>query len=306
MTSPALQASALSRRYGSHDALCELSLEVPPGRVVALLGPNGAGKTTLLKLLLGLLEPTSGSSRVLGEPSRALPPPVSCRIAAIIDGHEPPPWATVARLLDLQASAASDFDRNLAEGLLRDRRLSKNDRYGALSKGQKRWTLAALTLATRADLLLLDEPADGLDPEARRELYDRVRDLVTERNATALVATHIIGDIERVADDVAMINRGRLVLHEPLDDLRDSVRLLELPDDGDALHALEGVEVLHREQPADTSLAWIRCDPDTIAAIKSRLHPAPRTWTVNLESLYLAVVKEQQALPQETSVEVRS
>jgi len=223
-----IRAENLTRDYRAKRALDNLSMQVAPGRVVALLGPNGAGKSTLLRLLMGLIEPTSGQSWLLGASSRALTQHVLDRVAAMLDGCEPPRWATPKRMMALQADASKSFSRDRAMELIAQHDPLLDTRYGALSRGQKRWVLASLCLATGADVLLLDEPADGLDTASRREVYDLIRDHVNERNATALVTTHIIHDIERVADEVAILNKGQLILHESLDDLRERVREVEL------------------------------------------------------------------------------
>jgi len=300
----AIETDRLSRQFGRLWALRDVTLTVPPGRVVALLGPNGAGKTTLLRLLLGLLEPTSGTSKVLGAPSRSLPAEVSCRIASIVDGHEPPRWATLKGLMDLQASAAPEFDRDLARHFVVDRGMSPKDRYGALSKGQKRWALTGIALAGNADVLLLDEPADGLDPAAREEFYGRLRDHATEREAAVLVATHIIGDIERVADDVALIDRGGIILSASLEDLRERVREVELPADVAIADLGEGIDVIAGKSDSDGRVVWLRCDKPVDDSLRKRLGDQALIRTVGLESLYLVLTREQTKSRVESPEEV--
>ena len=281
----AVQTNDLSRNFGALRAVDCVSFSIPSGRVVALLGPNGAGKTTLISMLLGLLEPTGGSARVLGAEPRAMPADVAARIAATGDLLTPPSWARLREMLDLQQSASPHFDRAYAESFCRGRGMNLSSRFGSLSKGQKRWVLAGLALASGADLLLLDEPADGLDPAARRELYDQVRDTVTLRGATALVATHVIGDVERVADDVIIIRDGQVALHESLEDLRDRVREIEMPG-LDAMPDMgPGITTLGVRVEGSGLVAHIRCEEGAPAGWEGpRGCAAIRT--VGLEPLY--------------------
>ena len=181
----AIETDELSRDYGRKRALDRVSIRIPPGRVVALLGPNGAGKTTLLALLMGLREPTEGQAYLLGSLSRLLPANICRRIGCVGEGYEPPRSTKLKQMLQLQAAAAHTFDREFAATLLAERQLSLGTRYGGLSKGQKRWALAALAMASRPNVLIMDEPVDGLDPAARRALDDHVRDHVNNTDATA-------------------------------------------------------------------------------------------------------------------------
>ena len=133
MNGGAIRADGLTRDYGRFRALDHVNLTIEPGRVVALLGPNGAGKTTLLRLLLGLLEPTEGRSWLLGEASRALPGAVVSRIGYMGDAEEPPGWATIRGLIDLQADASAHFDRERMTQLLEAQGLGPGRTYGSLS-----------------------------------------------------------------------------------------------------------------------------------------------------------------------------
>jgi ABC-2 type transport system ATP-binding protein len=151
-----------------------------------------------------------------------------------------------------------------------------------------------LALASGADVLLVDEPADGLDPVARRRLYDRLREHANHSGATVLVVTHIIGDIERVADDVAILHHGRLVLHQPLEDLREQVREIELQS-GTSIPSLpDGVELLGMRAVGDSQLMWVRC----IAAVSQNLAGICGVRSsvrhVDLETLYLALTEHRR------------
>ena len=161
--------------------------------------------------------------------------------------------------------------------------------YGSLSKGQKKWVRAGLILAAGTDVLLMDEPAEGLDPSARQDLYDRLREHASQRDATAVVATHVISDIERIADDVALIDRGRLVVHAALEDLREQVRQIELSADEPAPPWPAGVAVLGHRRDGDVQFIWVRCPPGIESDLESVLPRQAVVRGVGLETFYLAV-----------------
>lgn len=291
MNALAVKTDHLTRDFGHVRALDGLSIDVPPGHVLALLGPNGAGKTTFLKLVMGLIEPTRGQAWVLGAPARHQPADVCSRIAFVGDGHEPPRWASLKDLEALQAGASPRFDGERFRSLLPDRDLSMRSRFAALSKGQKRWVLAGLAFAAKPDLLLMDEPADGLDPSARLSLYDRLRDHVSDTDASAIVTTHVIGDIERVADDVAIIDRGKLILHAPLEDLREQVRQVELSDGGVMPDLGNSMTLLGSVEWKGAAIVWVRCQGGDDGELRRLVGPAARVRPVGLEDVYLAIAE---------------
>lgn len=287
-TVPAIHAAGLTRDYGTRRALDRLDLQVEPGRIAALLGTNGAGKSTLLKLLAGFLEPTAGEARMIGVAAREVPNAFPFSVASLIDGHEPPAWATAARMIAMQAEASPKFDGDFANKFSFGGGVDSRTPYGALSKGQRRRILAGLVLASGGDVMLLDEPADGLDPAARRELYDVLRRRVNDSGATALVATHIINDVERIADDVAIVDHGRLLLSASLEDLREQVREIEL-EPGRTVHSNGSIQVLGAKSMDDVEMFWVRSkfgEP----YIAATLTPVSIR-AVGLEDLFLALTQ---------------
>lgn len=295
MNDAAIRTEDLSRDYGRKHALVSVDLAVERGRIVALLGPNGAGKTTFLRLLMGLLDATSGRSWVLESPSRALPGRTAAKIGYMGDVDEPPRWATIKQLMHLQAESSAEFDRAFFERSMTARKLDLPRRYGSLSKGQKKWVRAALVLAGKPSVLLMDEPAEGLDPSARQGLYDELRDYVTESEATAVVATHIISDIERIADDVAVIDRGRVVAHAALEDLREQVREVQLPADGPVPEFGDSVELLGSKVASGTRLIWLRCARGSLNELEESLPATSAVRPANLETFYLALTQHNSS-----------
>ena len=284
-----IRTQALTRRFDRTLALDRVNLEVASGNIIALLGPNGAGKTTFLRVLMGLLEPSEGAASVFGEDVRALSEEVAVRVGYMADTAEPPAWLTVGQLIDLKASAAPGFDRERMRDWLS---VPQGSRYGTLSKGQKKWVRAGTTLAAQPDLVLMDEPAEGLDPSARRALYDHLRHYVNEHQATAVVTTHVISDIERVADDVAILRQGTLVLHGLLEDLREEVREVRLPQGHKSVLWPGSVDVLGQQEDLHETIYWVRCSPEILETVpldRAGIKP------VSLERLYFLITEKGQS-----------
>lgn len=279
----------LSKCYGNICALAGLSVSAGPGRVIALLGPNGAGKTTLLKLLLGHLEPTQGRAMLFGEPARALSPRTASRVASLIDRQEPPKLATLGLLTRLQAAASPTFNHAWFAEQLASLELKHPIAYGLMSKGQRRQVLANLCLASGADLLMLDEPAEGLDTSARRHLYDVVRKKSNDAGTTIFIATHNIHDIERVADDVVLLVKGKLVLHEALETLREQMREVIMPLNIPATPLVEGAEILRKSTSAGMRSLHVRLPEGKQSALEDHARPLAEEHYVDLENLYLAL-----------------
>ena len=254
----AVQIKRLCRDFGAFHAVDRVSLSIRPGQILALIGPNGAGKTTLLKLLLGLIAPTSGDADVLGEPCFPASATMARRIASLLDTHEPPRGVRVRDLLKLKSGVSGEFDVPRAAELIQQRGLSLDKTWHTLSKGQGRWVLSTIALASSPELLVMDEPADGLDPAARRQLYGLIREEVNRWDTTALITSHILSDVERVADEVAIIAHGRLLLHAPLEDLREQVREVEVSNEFSPDKLPPDVKLLGQKTSGETTLVWIR------------------------------------------------
>ena len=208
---PVLSCQALTKRYGDRVALGDVTLSVPRGRVVGLLGPNGSGKTTLLKIVAILLQPTSGTVQVEGQ----APSPETKACVSFLP--ERPYFSSsmkVSGCLSYFADFYRDFDRALAEEMLARLAVPLQAPMSALSKGTKEKVQLVLVMARRAALYLLDEPIGGVDPAARDFILDTILSQY-RREATILLSTHLIADVERVLDDFVFLHYGTLVMHAP-------------------------------------------------------------------------------------------
>ena len=224
MSESAVQINQLSKRFGRNKVLKPLDLTVPIGSIFGLVGMNGAGKTTLIRMIMGHLHPSGGNITVLGQGPWYCPESVRSRIAYVSENMNLPRYMTPEKAVALGAKIYSQWDAPLAERLLDDFDLRGKGAFKTLSKGQKRKVCILLAICQNADLLVMDEPASGLDVVARREFLDQVLETACRPGRTVLLSSHLLSDLERVIDRLAMIHQGRLVMTGDLESLKSSVR----------------------------------------------------------------------------------
>lgn len=230
MNASIIDISQLTRRFGAITALDSVSLSVPRGRVYGLVGANGAGKTTLIKHILGLLRAESGSVRVFGLDPVADPVGVLSRIGYLSEDHDLPAWMRVDELIRYSRAFYPRWDDAYAEELRLAFALDSVARIKNLSKGQKARAGLLTALAHRPDLLVLDEPSSGLDPIVRRDILGAVIRTIADEGRTVLFSSHLLDEVEQVADHVTMIREGSIVLSAPLDVIKDTHRGASLDD----------------------------------------------------------------------------
>ena len=276
-TTLALEASSLGRRYGGTWALSDCSLSLPTTRVVALVGPNGAGKTTLLHLATGLLQPTSGSIRVLGE-MPAADPEILGRVGFV--AQEMPLYRsfTVEEMLRFGEATNPKWDRQLAVERLASLEIPLSQKVGTLSGGQRAQVSLAIALAKRPELLLLDEPLASLDPLARRDFLAVLMEGVAEHGVSVVLSSHLVTDLERVCDHLVVLRGGRVAVDGDIGGLVRTHRLLSGPRHSGAL---DGVgEVIDRTDTDRQTVALVRTDGPV-------LDPAWEVREVDLEEIVL-------------------
>ena len=210
----------LTRRFGSKTAVNNVSLYVPRGCVFGLVGENGAGKTTLIKHLLGLLVAQTGSVRVFGLDPVADPKGVLGRIGYLSEQPDLPGWMRVDELLRYAQAFYTNWNMGYAEQLREQFGLNPAQRIKTLSKGQTTKAAMLAAQAHRPDLLLLDEPSSGLDPLVRRDILEAVIRTVADEGRTVFFSSHLLEEIERVSDYIAMLHQGQVVMCGPLDEVK--------------------------------------------------------------------------------------
>ena len=221
-----IAVAGLSRHFKARAALAEVSLYVPRGCVFGLVGENGAGKTTLIKHLLGLLRAESGTVRVFGLDPIAHTVEVLGRVGYLSENRDLPAWMRVDEVLRYTAGFYPQWDSRYAEALRRQFGLNLSTRVRILSQGQLAKLGLLLALAHRPELLLLDEPSSGLDPLVRRDILEAIIRSVAGEGRTVLFSSHLLDEVERVSDYLAMIHQGRVVFCGPLDHVKQNHRRL--------------------------------------------------------------------------------
>ena len=212
-----LTCTGLTKQYGSKAALDNLNLTLPRGRIIGLLGPNGSGKTTLIKLINGLLAPTAGQLYINGNE----PGPDTKKVVSYLPERTYfNSWMKVNDILDFFCDFYADFRRNRAEDMLQRLGIDPTARLSTMSKGTKEKVQLIMVMSRDADLYCLDEPIGGVDPAARNYILQTIISNYNE-NASVLISTHLISDIENVLDDVIFIQNGHIRLHTSVDAIRE-------------------------------------------------------------------------------------
>ena len=211
-----LECKNLTKKYLTKTALDGIDLQVPKGAIVGLLGPNGSGKTTLLKLAAGLLKPTEGKIKVCGlEPGAE---------SKLISAYQPDrvylnDWMTVENLVEMMADFYSNFNKDKAYNMLENLDIETQDKLKSLSKGTKEKVQLILTMSREVPLYMLDEPIGGVDPAARDYILNTIISNYSE-NATVIISTHLISDIEPVLNYVLFLKKGNIIRQGDVDDIR--------------------------------------------------------------------------------------
>jgi ABC-2 type transport system ATP-binding protein len=286
MSMNVIETSGLGKRYGSAWALRECMLAIPAGHVVALAGPNGAGKTTLLNLAVGLAEPSAGGVTVLGGRPAGSP--------AALDGiafvaQDTPLYKNLsaADMLHLTRNLNRRFDQPYAQTRLAELGIPLNRKAGKLSGGQQAQLALTLALARRPRLLVLDEPVAMLDPVARHDFLASVLTAAAADGVSVVLSSHVLAELERVADYLILLSRGRVQLAGEVDDLLASHRVLTGPAAEAGRYA--GRPVVHARRAGDRAHLLVRATAGD---------PVPPGWEahpVGLEEFALAYLREPGA-----------
>jgi len=224
----AVSIRSLSKSFGSQAVLQNISTEVNPGDVVGVIGKNGAGKTTLLETLLGFSPPSSGNAAIFGEDCRSMSAATKARIGFVPQQDELLPTLTGKRQLTMTGSFYSNWDGALVNRLAQEWEVPLDRRASVLSGGERQKLSTLMALGNRPDLLVLDEPVASLDPLARRRFLQQLLEMAADESRAVIFSTHIVSDLERVANRIWLMKDGRLLWDGDLDALKSSVRRLHL------------------------------------------------------------------------------
>ncbi len=285
----AIETEELTKAFGDVRAVDGLNLQVPVGSIFGLLGPNGAGKTTTIKMLLGLVAPTSGSARVLGFDVRTQSEEIRRRVGYLSETSGMYGYMSVGELLSFTRRLYPRWDKAVEDKYIDLFRLPRTRRVSALSRGMRTQLGLILALAPCPELIVLDEPTNGLDPVGVRHFLQVILDEVSGSGQTVLMSSHMLYQVERVADRVGLLVRGKLLLSKPMDQLKLGQKKIQAAfqvDPPDKILKMPGIErvdhdgrryVIHVSDNVDEIVAKLREIP----------HFAVEVVDLNLEDIFM-------------------
>ena len=294
MNENVIETRGLTRYFGHRCVVDMLNLSVPRGCIFGFLGRNGAGKSTTIRMLLGLVAPTRGTASVLGYDSTALPPEARARIGYLAEGHHVYGWMTVRECGAFQSAFYPRWNSRVFDGVVKHFGLTPNAKAGDLSRGERAGLCLALTLAPQPELLILDDPALGLDPVARRGLLQSMIYLTRKADQTVFFSSHLLADVERVADRIAVLDGSLLRADCALETFRRRVRqfVLTFPGPPPPLPPLPGLlQTLRAGREVTLTLASYDSDTERrLAALgASRVDEAP----LGLEDAFVSYLSDR-------------
>ena len=263
-----LDLQNITKTFGSFKALDDLSMHVPKGAVYGLVGPNGAGKSTAIRCALGVYRPDSGSVLLEGEPVWENPD-AKVRICSIPDDIFYFPSATMEDMRKFYRGIYPNFDNALFERLYEVFQLPRNGQIRRFSKGMQKQASFHLSICTRPDMLILDEPVDGLDPVMRRQVWSLILAEVAQKETTVLISSHNLRELEDICDHVGIMDHGKMLLERSLADMQGSIVKLQIvgmvPQD---------LEVLHESNSGRLQTLIVRGSAHEVTEKVAATHPA--------------------------------
>ena len=263
-----LEVKNLTKTFGDFKALDDLTMTVPKGAVYGLVGPNGAGKSTLIRHVLGVYRPDSGSVEMEGQPVYENPA-MKTRIGSIPDDVFYFPSATLEDMRAFYKGMYHQFDDALFNRLYEVFRLPPKSQLRRFSKGMQKQAAFHLSICTRPDLLVLDEPVDGLDPVMRRQVWSLLASDVAQRETTVLVSSHNLRELEDICDHVGIVDHGKMLLERSLADMQGMTHKLQLVGE-----LPQGLQVLHESTSGRLRTLIVRGSAEEIQARVKTVEPA--------------------------------
>ena len=290
----AVETTELTKRFGKHLAVDHLTMQVPAGSVFAFLGRNGAGKTTTIRILLDLLNRTSGQAHILGLDCVKGSLEIKKRIGYVAEGQKMYDWMKVDEIIWFCKGFYPDWDDALAAELKDKLELPGRSKIGEMSRGMQAKLALLLAMAYRPELLILDEPTAGLDVVVRRDFLEGVIELIQEEGRTVFFSSHIVHEVERVADWVGVIDHGKLIWCSTLDEMKSSIKRLVLGfDTPPASPRIPGL--LTTESSGRQLAVTVRDFSDeTVAAAKALGASDISVQDLNLEDIFVALVGKSE------------
>lgn len=288
----AIVIDRLTKYYGDKCVVNQVSLRIPTGCVYGFLGRNGAGKSTLIKMLLGMVQPDSGRAALLGDEIGALRPETRARIAYLAEGHPLYRWMSVGEAVRFTRAFYPNWNQRSMQAILDHFGIASSAKIGRLSNGQRAQVSLALALAPDPELLILDDPTLGLDTVVRRDFLESMIHLIQRRGRTILFSSHILGDVERVADRIGIMADGVLRVDCPTDHFKQAVRrvVLEFTGDVPAFPKCPGL-VSQRQIGGKLELVVLDYGDELQATVESLLPASVDVLEMNLEDAFIAYTR---------------
>jgi ABC-2 type transport system ATP-binding protein len=291
----AIETRNLGRKFGKFEAVKSVSLTVPKGTVFGLLGVNGAGKSTIIKMIMGHLRPTTGEIRVLG---RALGEDllgIRSRVAYVSENRYLYEWMTVEESIRFTRAFHETWDERKAADLLKRFSLPPEKKVRQLSRGNRARLCLLLALSFNPELIILDEPTSGLDPIVRRDFIENIVAEIAEEGKTVLFSSHIVDEVERVADYVGIINEGELLLVSTLDNIKASYKRVRYATNGtrpevSSVPGVMAVENGRHEQVLMVS-TW---GDETLRTLGEHGVKNPEVLPISLEDIFVNTVRAER------------
>jgi len=296
MNDAVIRTEKLTKRYGKLTAVDGVSLDVPPGKVFALMGRNGAGKTSLIRMLLGLTTASAGAATVLGLDSAKQHVEIRKRTGYVPETHHMYLWMTVAEIARFTSAFYPTWNEKLCNDLIETFGLDRTKKIKELSKGMVAKVALTLSLAHEPRLLVLDEPTSGLDAVVRKEFLESIIAVAADEGRTVLISSHILNDVERVADRVALMDQAKIRLVEDMESLKARMREIKVTfgDGAPAKFEMPGILSLKKERQ-EWLMVLENFGPETLAQLRAKLPAAtldPRA--MSLEEIFIALVGKEE------------
>ena len=289
---PMIRIQSLTKKFHSTTALDAIDLDIYPGSIIGLLGANGSGKSTLLRHIVGLYIPDAGQCTTFDTPAPALGPAQLGRIGYVHQEGELLDWMTVAQHIRYVAAYYKNWDKQLEEEFVKDFDIPLKSRVGTLSPGKRQQLAILLAIGFNPELLILDEPAAGLDPIARSRFLDLLLHLIQDPTRTIIISSHILSDVEKVIDHALIIDSGKMLRNCSFDQLREEFCKVRLTSpNGHLPHDLGFENILETKRDDKIAVITIkRIDEQLLAEKTAKLKCSVEVQPLTLEEIYKLIV----------------
>ena len=289
---PIIQIKNIAKRFGSIQAIADVTADIGAGTIIGLVGDNGSGKSTLLRHIIGLYLPDRGTCTTFGRDVARLSPAELSRIGYVHQEGKLPDWMTAGQLIRYVSVYYPSWNHGLEQRYVCDFNIGLDDRVGNLSPGQRQKLAILLAIAFEPELLILDEPASALDPLARSRFLDLLLEIIQKDNRTIIISSHILRDIEKIVDHLMVMRRGSLICDMPLDQLREAYQRFTLTAlDAPLPGILPFVNIINIECTDRQARLTVRCkDRETLITAVSDLNCDIEFHPLTLDQLYEIVI----------------